>query len=663
MCARVPCDSPLKELSFDGDELRIPVPDDLALHLEFLSPQCWLSAASVTADVAEVVVRRWPLATIQGQFDVEPRRDDVALFAQVRIAEPDPVETRQPCEVEGTNWKCRVPATRFSVKLEVPGLAPRHFRNVVARTEASTNLGKVDFHPGGTISGAVTHHPQFDLRDAFAELYQDSFGREQPLVRTPLSGGHFEFSGVAPGTYRVIARAKDASPTRSARVTVVAGSSHDAGELALQALATLKTVVTPATDGLQRPWRVKLERLEERTNRTTPVAEEALDPAGWWERSGLEAGAYILSVADVAGAKVYSDRVDVAAGMPLLPIELQLVSIRGSVALGSEPTSAEVIFLSTGLASGKRITMKSDAEGVFGGILPHEGRWNLRIRWLDRHTYVNHGPVDVKRRSDAAYAEVAVRLPAGKIEGQVVDTDGEPVVEADVLVIRGDAPAGVSSPDAEGRFEFLGLEEGAVMLRAMTRNGDSGMVPAIAAESFDTPVAVIVREERRIAGTLSTSDGRGIAGAALRFAAASSGIQPDLVSGPGGTFDLRVPHDTKEMTVTILAVGLPVSLQSMNVTGHAQPRLTVGKNGGELVIPMTAKSRQPLIGPHGGIPVPIRKLVFPPDGSPERRGLDANGFRIQMEPGAYVYCARPGDCKPVVIHAGQQTVVSPYEEE
>lgn len=663
-CAQRPCGLPRKEVQFDGDELRLAVPDSEGLLVEFQAQGCWLPSVNLQGDASEIVVRRWRATTLSGQLDAPRLRDIKRLNATVTVAGADGAESLQDCEVEGANWKCSVPAARFSIVLATPGLAPRHFWDIDGNSGA-VSLGSVDFRPGSTISGSVAFESQSELKDAFVELYEEGLGRERALARAPLSGSHFEFSGIAPGVYRVIARAKGASPTRSAPISTTSGSSRDAGQLTLQELSTLKTLVTPSVDDSQRPWRLRLERLDVRTDRTTLVAEELIDPTGWWERSGLESGAYVLSIVDVGGGILRRDRVEVSPGMAPLPVDVQLIPIRGTLAVGGEYFAGDLTFQSTGLSSGKRVSMKSDKDGAFRGHLPHEGTWNVRVQWPDRRTHIIKRGVDVKLRHDAPYAEVDITLAAGKVEGVVIDAEGDGVPEADVMLIRDDAPTGVATPDSDGRFEFLGLEKGAnVFLRAMTRVGDSGLVPATADESFDRPVRLVIRKERTISGTLVTSDGRPVAGAALRFAATTSGIPLNVVSGPGGFFELRIPHDTKDMTVTILAIGLPVSLQSSKLTaGIAKLRLTVGTVAGELVVPMTQNSQQPLIGPIGGAPVFMRTLVFPPDGSTTRRGVETGGFRIEIEPGTYQYCALPDRCEAIVIKAGSQTIVNAFERE
>ena len=61
--------------------------------------------------------------------------------------------------------------------------------------------------------------------------------------------------------------------------------------------------------------------------------------------------------------------------------------------------------------------------------------------------------------------ELRVRLPAGiRVEGEVVDRDGRPVPDAEILVSRdefdGYSAAPMTTSDADGRFEFKGAEAG-----------------------------------------------------------------------------------------------------------------------------------------------------------------------------------------------------------
>jgi hypothetical protein len=147
----------------------------------------------------------------------------------------------------------------------------------------------------------------------------------------------------------------------------------------------------------------------------------------------------------------------------------------------------------------------------------------------------------------------------------------------------------------------------------------------------------------------------------VRFAASSISGFGETVTGPVGTFEIRLPGHTETVSVAVLAIGMPIYLGLLRASDDARPQqVTIGATAGKLFVPMTADFRAPVIGSSGGVMFPMRALIFPPDGSPAMpQGIGEHGFAISLAPGVYVVCPRPDDCGNVVIRAGEQTSVKP----
>lgn len=71
-------------------------------------------------------------------------------------------------------------------------------------------------------------------------------------------------------------------------------------------------------------------------------------------------------------------------------------------------------------------------------------------------------------------------LPRGQIGGRVLDAEGEPIVEAQVLIVNGPAHldiAALTCPD--GRFAFGGLSAGTYTLRAQATGFGPGQATVV----------------------------------------------------------------------------------------------------------------------------------------------------------------------------------------
>ena len=130
-----------------------------------------------------------------------------------------------------------VPGT-YNVLIRPPGKAPRTIANVTVGSTPS-DLGTVSFSSGnpGSISGTLRFDPkQFpDLADppyppTTIKVFTGTFLVDS--LQTPRSSNTFEITGLAPGTYTVVADARLFAPVTRADV-VVTTSNVDLGDVTL----------------------------------------------------------------------------------------------------------------------------------------------------------------------------------------------------------------------------------------------------------------------------------------------------------------------------------------------------------------------------------------------------------------------------------------------
>jgi hypothetical protein len=510
------------------------------------------------------------------------------------------------------------------------------------------NLGVIELRRGATIHGLVVKSsPETSI-----ELHTYGVPPHRPLMRIKAVRGYFEFAGVSPGTYRVIARTPGMSAATSENLVVTTGSSYRVADLRFRQLSALRVAVTPPADVQQRPWRVTLGYLTEGSSRAAPISDDNLSLTGWYERTGLDTGRYLLSIRDADNAIVYRSQITIDETPRLHNIRIDQVPLVGTVSAGSHGVRAKLEFTSKAPHAGRRIRIAADDEGAFSGTVPHEGIWDVRISSAEDRSYVMQHNIEIKRGEDGT-ATVQLVVPGGELRGLVVDNEDKPLAErASIMLVRDGRPEANALSDAEGQFEFFGLRDGNVMLRAVTASGlDTGLIPAVVGPA-SSPVRLVVRKEMRVRGVLLTHAGEAISGAILRYLAPTIVGQREITTDPAGIFEIRLPEATPIATVIVLARHFPVMLHTL-YPSQELVQLVLSPTSGELFIPMKPGVRPPTIALPNGAPVQVAALVFPYDGSGSPQGVRPDGFLLTLASGAYTVCT--DDCRSVRIQVGQRS--------
>lgn len=613
-------------------------------HLTFRSGDCWIAPVTLSPEKRRLEVRAWRAATLRGTLSVPPREQfPQSLAIAITI---DGTTSTTDCSVEDARWRCIVPDAKADFRIAADGYAPHYMRALHVRGEL--DAGELALRPGASISGSIE-----SVRGARIELRPETLAPVEAdgWHASPSPEGFFQFTGVAPGTYEVRATAPEHSPSRVRSLVVGESREYVVPPMKLERPISLRVQITPPADAMQRPWTVLLERSD--GTRTTPVAETAADVTGWWESEPVVHGLYYLAVRDANGGRMYSERLEITSATGVVEVRLKVIRVRGSVTSGVKPFRAKLDFHQTG---GRSVMTDTDADGNYAALLPSDGKWHVRIKAPDERFYLLQRDIEVTPRDDGNPTVLDLRLSGGRIRGKIVDRDGEPV-QGDVVVYRDRNPEADAGTDSEGEFELTGVAPGPVLLRAVTPEGESGLVPYDVSENGSATARLVVGKQQRVAGWLATPDGRPIAGAILRYIGTSFiGIR-ETSTGPHGQFSFRVPGETATLTIASLVPGLPIRLQTVVVDGR-EVQLTAGTNAARLLL-SGRSGPMPMLLSAGNLPFPFSALIFPPDGSGRPpRELTPEGLTIDLEPGTYQVCRQDlSRCLPADLTAGRRTTV------
>ena len=188
--------------------------------------------------------------------------------------------------------------------------------------------------------------------------------------------------------------------------------------------------------------------------------------------------------------------------------------------------------------------------------------------------------------------DVTLKFDAGlSIEGQIVDSDGKPVRDANLQLQpkpdeKGQRPnfnwnRAQTSTDAEGRFRFVGLTQGkyGILLQAWQGSRHDGNVLSGGDDvaAGDTGVRMTMLAGVKIAGVIVDETGQAIANAWIN-ANPPSGMGRNARSDKNGSFEITgLPAG--QVTVNANAAGRPpVNLQKVD-TGNLGLRIEMPKGG------------------------------------------------------------------------------------
>jgi hypothetical protein len=553
----------------------------------------WALPATVTASGAHL--RVWPTGTIKG---VSVGAKDITApssFLAVVEVPPQPIGdaaiprgTKFDCTVgsEG-RFQCELPATTLDLVFRSKGLTPHYRWRVDVHPDRPTDIGTVTWNAGGSLvvwldresmlgaqKGAtakltrmVAGDPSVTAARLSAPVAEAKFDRRGYAQLAPVGAGSYALEIVAPGFAR-----KLLSPIEI----------YDASESVLRKPITLERPITigltisPSQDAAGQRWEVMINRLPDSGMPMTAKSKSTrANESGRVTLEDESAGRYSVSVADSNGDRVFFKEFAVTGPADAeQTIAIEQHTVTGSVTLGGAPLPAEVIF---GTRDGaERVTLRANEDGEFRGLLPRLGSWPIEIRDDERQVSAS---LFVTVSQDE---ELTIRLQDGRLSGTVVDADGNPVPNAEVIVAT--ASLGRTHiADNEGRFRIRGVE-GTVALSArspVTADESSVVKIDVNAGQNNADIKLQLNSRRSIKGRV-VSDGQPVPGASVAAYPSAGGRVMRATTDLEGKFEFALPD---EQVASFLVAAAGRSLSAFQAPITREPiTLTLDPVGGDVVI-------------------------------------------------------------------------------
>ena len=235
-------------------------------------------------------------------------------------------------------------------------------------------------------------------------------------------------------------------------------------------------------------------------------------------------------------------------------------------------------------------------------------------------------------------ATVNIVLPNNRLYGEVTTDDGTPVSEAMVYADpSGDGTLLQIEVDEAGAFAFNGLAAETYSVRAIGVHGKSEAMNIAIEDGADEYIKVVLKEDVRIAGTVTSPHGP-VAGARVSVFPEDRtgfGILPWDRTDFEGRFSVAVPPQSRNMSVTVAAAGFASRIFDLSAVPDQPLAIRVEQTGGRLVIEGdTPGGSQERFLFHGSAFLAVAAL--------ERVGFATrNGNRVIMDdlhPGHYDLC-------------------------
>jgi hypothetical protein len=591
------------------------------------------------------------LATaVAGQLRLPGRASATTVVLTLRAPDRQRDDVVVTCPVApDASFRCEVPPGVFDVRIAAPGFLPVYRWGIDVK---SLDLGTIPMQRSSSVAGWIVdaRHRRAVAGATVALLLPGE--KTSAQIAKSNERGFFQFAGVDPGSYAIRATSKGASPAYAHGVIVRELEETLVKDIAIAPLSRLTINITPPVRAPGQEWKIELRRQVPTTPYSRTVARTFGGPVGQAELDGLENGLYFVSIFDSTGTVFAQETLQIDGDPPPLNIHLSLVPIRGSVKAGTAGLKARVEFRSP---KGSAVHLQSDEKGDFEGLLPEEGQWNAAVI-LPTKQEINLKRIDVKRRDTEEFARVDLELPAGRLEGRVVDEHGDGV-STGVRLTRAQTPESAMLSDADGHFLFVGLPKIDAVVDAGNGELTSGPVPVSISED-GAPVTITVRKSRKLQGWITTPAGFPVIGTAIQYWPEADLWGARTTSNPSGLFDLTVPPTARYVDFFVAGAGAPVMLKRLPVpAANERFHLVTAPAPGRLLIrlprhvpPYPWLSRDGVKASVDGILWPGHIAGLPP------QGLTSEGLLFDVDPGQYTVCLK-NDCKTVDVTPSSQMKV------
>jgi hypothetical protein len=601
------------ETGWDGGRLDL---GEGIWQLQASVPGYWSQGAQVAVgreEPADARLALWPAATLHGTVattggDPLPRDLAIRLSAipagetpapTVSAPETSPSRAELRCRIEEGAWSCQGPAGLFDLQIESPGYAPRYAWEVRLGTTASSDLGRIDLRRAASVFGHAVRRggsqPEGPCR---ATLRADATrrGAQEPDPADPPEGeggrsvslsrrGYFQLVGVPPGAHVLEVECPTASAVWELRVPA---EGETRVELPLEEL-TLDVVVAPKVDPEGRGWRVALDRTAPRFR--TIEENGTVSAAGRWTRRGLTAGSYRVALVGSDGTQRLERFFDLDARSGPLSLRLGLTAVAGRALLGTRPLGGRLVFINE--AGGEQVTLTSDDDGRFQGLLPvapgvEETRWTVEAHPAQPPVHRRLQGVSVPSVAGEAAAWLELALPMGGVHGTVVSEGRAPQGGAQVTFEDASGARTVVTADDAGSFDLLELPPGSYTAVAESAAGVSERTPFEVVEGSSAELELVLDPLERVVFHVVADQGP-VADATVQVWLPPGVPRFFTRTDAEGRFEADLPPGTTEVGLTVGAAGHALRLTRLRVSNEQTVNLDA--SGGTLVLDLERPGR------------------------------------------------------------------------
>lgn len=692
---RVACRGPERERDAEPAERSVPVNSEsveVALppatwwRIEAEIPGYWAREAVVAADGGETSLRLFPLGEVRvgtavprgeaapGELTVHfvPAARGILLGPGKTPPErQDALRGEVACRgAAASGWSCELPAGEVDLRFHAPGFASEFFWKVRVPPRETADLGRLALVPGAALLGRLElpSIAELDPANVEVELAAETFDSLDPrtrrLGRTAAlgEGGLFQFRDLAPGVYRLTARAEGWAPAERTSIEVRAGLETELiWPLELRRPAAVEICLDPPVPpGVRRPvdtWEV---RLHPQTTELRQPPHGSVDGEGCWRRPDVQPGWYRLTVGDGRRSHWLERSVSIPSGDFRLDLELPLVAVEGSITRGGRPVRARLTFERLRPAGGeqpaeiRRLVFYSDPDGLFSGALTEEGRWWVKVAFGGGRTEQLLEAVEVEKPERGPF-RIELEVPETRLAGRVVNEDGEGIARVMVLAHRlpvdpeaGSAAGSRTDAGADGRFELEGLAPGRYRVSAFTA-GASATAEVEVEELAEPPeVELLIEEGGELAGQVVSARGP-VIGARIfahpHLERPRSIAEQSVISDVRGEFTLAVPADAISFRLLVFPPGYAARVLQVSADHEGPLVVAVDDAGGTLIVDGDGEGghlyRSSLVA--GDLPVGLTLFQdWSLLGTGEPPGLGGSWTLPMMSAGEYALCAPGG---------------------
>ncbi len=642
------------------------------------APGYWSQEAEVTVagqTPGDVKLALWPAASLLGEIAAAggeslPTSLDVRLIAvsvsggeradlqgSAMQPEPSPSHARLSCQISEGTWSCVGPAGLFDVRLEAAGFAPRYEWGVSLKASESTDVGRTELRRAASVFGRAvrkdgadppgpcraTLQPD-DQRRGGAEPDAESATADEASLSVSLNPrGYFQLVGMQPGSHVLSIECQAASGIRELHVQAD-GETRIDPPLQLEE-QTIEIAVTPKIDPAGQPWRLTVDATAPRLRRIADKAATSAD--GHWMRRGMMAGAYRVVVSSAGGTSWLQRDFNLRAGGGPLSLHLASANVAGRVTLGTQPVRARLLFFNQ--AGGEPVTLNSDEDGRFKGMLPiapdaRETTWIVDAHVAQPASVRRIAGVDVPTLAGGAWLDLS--LPTIAVRGTVHSEEGQPQRGIQVSFEGSSGFRTTTSTDDVGRFEMPVLSPGRYTAVADSPEGASDRTPFEVTDGSESELSLTIHPSMRIPFYVVSNQGP-VSDATVQVWIAPGVPRAFARTDQDGRFEVKLPAGTTEVGLTVGAPGYALKLIRVPVSTESDPSqkantITLGTSTGTLVLNLqpqktTSDTSAALYLIHNGAIQDARTVAG--WGSDQAVASDAGpAVADAIEPGAYALC-------------------------